>query len=106
MTLTLTPRAVSSSIAGTPGLGGRDLDHHVRPREAVPQLERLLDRRRGVVGEVRGALERDEAVAAAARLVGGPQQVGGAADVLERELEEQLLRVADAGGGGGASWSS
>ena len=28
------------------GLGGRDLDHHVGPGEARPQLERLLDRRR------------------------------------------------------------
>ena len=102
MTLTLTPRAVSSSIAGIAGLGGRDLDHHVGPREPVPQLDRLLDRRRGVVGEVGRALERDEAVAPVARVVGGAQQVGGAADVVERELEEELLRVANAGGDGGA----
>ena len=87
---------------GDAGLGGGDLDHHVGPREAAPELERLLDRRRGVVGEVGRALERDEAVAPAAGVVGRAQQVGGAADVVEREREEELLRVAHAGGDGRA----
>ena len=84
------------------GLGGGDLDHHVRPCEPVPQLDGLLDGGRGVVGEVGRALEGDEPVAPGARVVGGAQQVGGAADVLERELEEQLLRVTDTGGDRGA----
>ena len=56
----------------------------------------------GVVGEVGRALEGDEPVAPGARVVGRAEQVGGSADVLERELEEQLLRVADTGGGGRA----
>ena len=102
MTLTLTPRRGELLDRGDAGLGGGHLDHHVGPREPVPQLDRLLDGRRGVVGEVGRALEGDEAVAPVARLVGGAQQVGGAADVVERELEEQLLRVANPGGDGGA----
>ena len=87
---------------GDPGLGGGHLDHHVGPGEPAPQLERLLDRGLGVVGEVGRALERDEPVASVALVVGGAQQVGGPADVVERELEEQLLRVAHPGGDGGA----
>ena len=83
---------------GDPGLGGGNLDHHVGPREALPQLERLLDGRRGVVGEVGRALERDEPVAPVAGVVGRAQQVGGTADVVEREREEELLRVAHARG--------
>ena len=81
-----------------PGVRGGDLDHHVGSFEPVPQLDGLLDGGRGVVGEVGRALEGDEPVAPGARVVDGPQQVGGPADVLERELEEQLLRVTDTGG--------
>jgi hypothetical protein len=62
--------------------GGRDLDHHVRPVEPVPEVDRLLDRRLGVVGEVGGALEGDESVAPLARVVGWTQQVRCLADVL------------------------
>ena len=101
---TLTPRAVSSSMAGI-RLGRRHLDHHVRPVEARPELDRLLDRRVGVIGEVGRALEGDEPVAAVALVVGGAQQVGRTADVLEREHEEQLPRVVRSGDGG-CSWSS
>ena len=90
--LTFTPRAVSSSIAGDPGRGGRDLDHHVGPRETTPKIESLLDGGLRVVGEVGRALERHEPVAPTAGLVDGTQQVGGAAHVLERDHEEPLLR--------------
>ena len=102
MTLTLTPRAVSSSIAGTPASVAGTLIITFGRDEARPEVERLLDRGGGVVGEVRRALEGDEPVAAGARVVDRKQQVGGAADVVEGEREEQLLRVADAGGDGRA----
>ena len=98
MTLTLIPRAVSSSIAGTPASVAGTLIITFGACEPVPQLDGLLDGGRGVVGEVGSALEGDEPVAPGARVVGGPEQVGGSADVLERELEEQLLRVTDTGG--------
>ena len=41
-----------------------------------------------VVGELRPHLDRDEAVAAAGRVEDGPENVRGAADVVDRELLE------------------
>ena len=82
---------------GDPGRGGRDLDHHVGPRETTPEIERLLDGGVSVVGKVGRALERHETVAPTAGLIDGTQQVGGAADVLERDREEPLLRGAAPG---------
>jgi hypothetical protein len=76
-------------------LGRGDLDHDVRPLQPTPQVERLLDRRVTVAGEVGGALERDEPVASIGLLVGGAKQVGGAAYVVECELEEELPWMAD-----------
>ena len=102
MTLTLTPRAVSSSIAGIPAAVAGTLIITLGRASRPQSSTRLLDRGRGVVGEVGRAFEGDEAVAPAARLVDRTQQVGGAADVVEREREEELLRVAHAGGDGGA----
>lgn len=63
--------------------GGRrgHLDHHVVAVEPPPELERLIDRRIGVVGEVRRALERDEPVGAR-----GAHDVGGSPHVLDAEL--------------------
>ena len=84
---------MSSSIAGTPAAVAGTLIITFGRSSASPELERLLDRRLRVVGEVGRALEGDEAVAAVARLVGGAKQVGGAPDVVERELEEDFLRV-------------
>ena len=98
MTLTLIPRAVSSSIAGTPAsvagtliitFGRASRSQSSTACATVPAVS---------FGEVGRALEGDEPVAPGARVVGGAQQVGGSADVLERELEEQLLRVTDTGG--------
>jgi hypothetical protein len=74
-----------------PSRGARDLDHHVQPGKALPQLGRLSDRRIGVVGEVRRALERDEPVAATALIKGRAQYPSRLAHVVEREREEQLL---------------
>jgi len=53
----------------------------------------------GVVGEIRRALERDEPVEPPAAVVFRAEQISGSADVIEREREEQLLRVAPTGGG-------
>ena len=83
---------------GDAGLGGGNLDHHVGPREAPPQRQGLLDGRRGVVCQVGRAFERDEPVAPVAGVVGRAQQVGRMADVVEREREEELLRVVHTGG--------
>ena len=94
MTLTLTPRRVSSSIAGSPASVPGHLDHHVRLVQSLPELARLGDRRLSVVGEIGCALERDESVAAAAGIEDGAQLVCGLADVVKRDREEQLLRVA------------
>ena len=48
-----------------------------------------------------GCIRRTRTVATAARLVGGPQQIGGTTDVVERDREEELLPVAHARGGEG-----
>ncbi len=79
------------------GLGRRDLDHHVGQREPLPQPCRLGDRRLGVMREIRGAFERDEALGPGAGLVDRAERAGRAADIAQPELEEQLLRIADAG---------
>ena len=71
--------------------GRRHLDQHVGEIEPVPELERLGDRRLGVVGDVGRALERDEAVTPAAALIRRTQGRRRAAHVVERDREEQLL---------------
>ena len=102
MTLTLTPRAVSSSIAGIPASVAGTLIITLGRARRPHSSSACSIVRRGVVGEVGRAFEGDEAVAPVAGVVGRAQQVGGAADVVEREREEELLRVAHAGGDGGA----
>ena len=92
--LTFTPRRVSSSIAGSPAAVPGTLIITFGWAEPLPQVGGLGDGRLGVVGQVRRAFERDEPVAALAVLVGRAQQPGGRADVVEREREEQLPRVA------------
>ena len=52
---------------------------------------RLLDRRLGVVGDQRRDLERAEAVDAGGALVDRGEEVGGVAQVGERQLEEDPL---------------
>ena len=56
----------------------------------------------GIVGDVRCAFERDEAVASVAVAVRRPQQIGCTRDVVERDLEEQLACIVDPGADGGA----
>jgi hypothetical protein len=62
--------------------------------ESLPQVERLRDRGLGVIGEIRGALERDEPVAAVALVECGAQLAGRPAHLVEREREKQLLQIA------------
>jgi hypothetical protein len=81
---------------GDAGLGGRDLDHHVRKIQPPPELARLGDCPLRVVGQVWRALEGDEAVVTAGRVGGRAQHSGRAADVFQRDLEEELLGVCGA----------
>jgi hypothetical protein len=53
----------------------------------------LVDRGLGVVREVRIDLERDPAILAAARVPHRLQDVAGAADVVARQRDEDLLRL-------------
>ena len=74
-------------------LGGRDLHEQVLAVDQRVQALGLLDRALGVVGEVRVDLERDPAVLAVAVVVDLLEQVAGALDVADGELEEDLLRL-------------
>ncbi len=74
-----------------PRLGTGDLDEEVVALGPRVQLRRLLDRRRGVIGEQRRDLQRDETVNAVGALVHGGEEVGGGAQVGDRELEEEIL---------------
>ena len=74
-----------------PGGGAGDLDHHVRLIEPLPETGRLRDRGVGVIGKVRGALERDEPVAVVALVEGGRTSRAGPTHLVERKREEQLL---------------
>ena len=69
----------------------RDLDEEVRPRPARVQCLRRRHRPRRVVGERRRQLERHPAVDAVREIMRRTEQIGRLAEVLERQLEEQLL---------------
>ncbi len=71
-------------------LGARDLDEDVRLGSAV-EVGGLLDRRVGVVGEQRRDLERDAPVDTVGAFVDRREQLGGAVDVGEGDLEEELF---------------
>ena len=78
---------------GKAGHGRRDLHEHVRLVDLLVQPDRLLERRLAVVGQRRVDLDRDVAVDAARALPDRLHQVAGAADVLHRQLEEDLGRI-------------
>src|SRR5213078_1643762 len=69
----------------------RNLDVEVSAAGGAVQLRGLLNRRVGVVRQQRRDLERDPAVDAVGAAVNVAEQIGGVAQVLEREREEQLL---------------
>ncbi len=79
-----------------PGLGAGDLDEDVVALALGVQRLGLLDRRRRVVGDQRRDLERDEAVDAGGAAVDVGEEVGGVAQVGERQLEEDPLVVVGA----------
>ena len=85
------PAKIDSSIAVQAGLGAGDLDEEVVALGLGVQRGRLLDRRLGVVGDQRRDLERAEAVDAGGALVDRGEEVGGVAQVGDRQLEEDPL---------------
>ena len=84
----------------------RDLDVQVRAVAERVEPLRLGGRRRRVVGDQRRDLERDEAVDAVRALERRPEQVRGAAQVVDRELEERVLARLARPGRASAIWSS
>ena len=76
-----------------PGLGRRDLDEHVRPIQARPQSPRALQRRVGILGKVRLDLDAGEPIGPVGRVVDPAEDVGGVADVGDRDLLVDLARV-------------
>ena len=89
-------------MAGKPsGVPGTLIMALGRPR-AAEEAQPFGDRRLGVAGQVGRDLEAGEAIAAAGRVVDGAEDVGGHADVLDGEGEEDRLRVALAAGDDGA----
>ena len=91
--LMFTPRRVSSSIAGSPAAVPGTLIITFGWASRCHKLVAWAMVASRVVGQIGGALEGDEPVAAPAVLICRAQQAGGRADVVEREREEQLLRV-------------
>ena len=77
--------------------GAGDLDEEVLALGLGVERRGLLDRRRGVVGEQRRDLEADEAVDPGGARVDVGEEVGGVAQVGERELEEDVLLGVGAG---------
>ena len=102
MTLTLTPRAVSSSIAGIPASVAGTLIITLGRARRLQSVERLLDGGRGVVGEVGRALERDEAVAPVAGVVGGRSRSAARPTSSSASAKNSSCGSRDAGGDGGA----
>ncbi|MFK4398648.1 hypothetical protein ABIF31_005205 [Bradyrhizobium elkanii] len=68
----------------------RHLDHQVLAVDVFPEPFGLRDRALGVHREIGRHLEADEAVAAVAVVVDRAQHVGGALDVLDRKVLEQV----------------
>src|SRR6185437_8506475 len=71
--------------------GTRYLYEEIGSLGAAMEIPRLGQRGVGVVGQPRGDLERHPAIDPGGALVYGPEQIRGAGQVLERELEEELL---------------
>src|SRR5690606_6439006 len=83
---------------GNPLAGGRHLDQDIGPVDPGVQLARFGHRAGGVVRQGRRDLDADHPVLAVASVVDRAQHVGGGADVLHRQMVEQLggipIRVA------------
>ena len=83
------PQAIRCSRLWSDGVesGGRagDLDEDVGAVEQLPQVTALGHRRRGVVGELGGDLERHEPEAPTGGVVRLAEEVGCVADVVDHE---------------------
>ena len=73
------------SDRGNAFIGPGDLDHQVRPIDARPQPPRLGDRAGGVVRQLGRDLHADVAVAGVGVVIDRPEDVGGAAQVGDRQ---------------------
>ncbi len=82
---------------GHAGIGGRDLDHEIGARDRLVEVRRLLDRGRGVAGQARVDLDRDEAVAALRPVPDRSENVAGVGDVTHCQFQEDASRVRIAG---------
>ena len=71
----------------------RDLDHEVGAVDPLPVFQGKIDAACGAVGGVGRHLEADEAVRAIGALVDRPQDVGGAADIADGKLEEDIVGI-------------
>ena len=73
-------------------LDGRwHLDHDVLATDGLPEAPRFLDRRPGVVGQVRGHFHADVAVRTSGPVIERAKQIRGIADVANRECLVQRL---------------
>jgi hypothetical protein len=75
-----------------PGARARDLDHQVRTVDALPQPARLDDGADGIVSQVGGDLQADEAIFAVARVEGRAQNIAGALDIGHHQIFVNLFR--------------
>ena len=71
----------------------RDLDHHVRAIDALPERADLLERALGVVRELGRDLERDEPVASARLPVYTREHVGRELHVADRDVLVDRYRI-------------
>ena len=74
------------------GLGSRDLHEQVRPVDELVEAHRLLVRPLSIVREARIHFERDVAVDSPGVLPRSAQKIAAATHVLDREVDEDLLR--------------
>ena len=75
---------------GQAGLSGGHLDHHVGPVQSRVQVACLADGALGVVSQVGRDLQTHHAIHPVGGLIDRPQDVGGIANVLDGQGEEQL----------------
>ncbi len=72
-------------------LGSGDLDEQVRQPGSRVQILGRGQRAGRVIGQQRRHFERHPAVHAVGPIVDGPKQLGGAGDVLQRQVEKERL---------------
>ena len=93
VTLIERPAAIESSIAPSPGIVAGIFTKRFGRSTSSWSRVACSNVRLAVVRELGIDLERDEPVDAVRPLPDGPQEIARALDVLDREREEDLLRV-------------